>query len=124
MRSSILFLTLILAGCGSSSGGGVSVAATPSPTNSQMTVTQHAEASAAPAPTLPDPATMVITGATAVVLTQPELGWFPRWTVAGGSLTAGQDIFHATITPTADTCTVTITWYQLSTPPAPPSANG
>ena len=124
MRSSILLLALILVGCDNSNGDSAGIPATSSPTNAQMTVTQRAEASAAASPILPDSTTMVITGATAVTLTQPELGWFPRWTVSGGTLSAGQDIFHATITPTANTCTVTITWYRNDAPPAPPSVNG
>jgi len=120
-----MLIMLTLAGCGSGGGDGAASSAWVGPMTSPVLVTMESryEEIDAAAPALPAPTTFTVNGSSELTIEQPALGWFPRWTVTGGTLVAGADVFHATVTPTTDACTVTITWCQLDGPPPAPSAN-
>jgi len=117
MRYILLILAMLaFVGCGSDSGSQAPTVTQPVTSASAIEVAQIGDVQTFA------PETLVIGNQMKVTVTQPALGWMPRWNVVGGTLTAGDTIFNATITPTADQCIVTITWYQLDGPPGPPSA--
>jgi hypothetical protein len=120
MKNLFTLAILVMAMYGCTNGGDESPSQS-NPISSQVTLEQRCASASV---VLPKTNTITVTGSTSLTIEQPAFLWFPRWTVSGGTLVPGSDIFHATIIPNAETCIVVIEWYQIDTPPPPPSCLG
>lgn len=111
----LLIIAIAIYGCSNSNDEA------PPITQSLVTIEQHC---ASDSVVLPKTNTIIVNGSTDLTIVQPAFLWFPKWKVIGGTLIGGVDIFHATVVPTSETCTVIVEWYQVDNPPPPPNTFG
>ena len=113
---SLVFLAFV--GCGTDGGSAPLPITQPAPVAaSAIQVSQVGDIS------LYAPQTIVVGNSMTITVKQPAKGWMPQWNVVGGTLNgidSVNGVFMQTVTPTADPCIVTITWYESTTPPPPP----